>query len=291
MLFYAIVIPCLFLLIWCCLAGPRRGHPKWKILRRFRYAHRGFHDKPRIPENSLPAFRRAVERGFGAELDVHLTRDGRLAVIHDSALRRVCGVDGRVEQLTAAELSAFRLEGTEERIPFLEEVLPMFEGRTPLVVELKPDQSNWNELAERTIACLDRYQVDYCVESFDPRALMWLKRHRPEIVRGQLTQNFFRHPSGQGAMRRFVLTNLLLNFLTRPDFIACRFEDRRCVGPWLVCGPLGGWEFNWTIRSRSDLELAEREGHLVIFETFDPEAPVVSSDGEQPREARAQEFR
>ena len=44
----------------------RRNHPLWKELRAYRFAHRGFHDKPRIPENSLPAFRRAIEHGFGA---------------------------------------------------------------------------------------------------------------------------------------------------------------------------------------------------------------------------------
>ena len=57
----------------------RKGHPKWELLKKYRYAHRGFHDKPVIPENSLPAFRRAIEHGFGAELDVHLLKDGTLA--------------------------------------------------------------------------------------------------------------------------------------------------------------------------------------------------------------------
>ena len=61
--------------------GGRRDHPKWAVFRRFRYAHRGLHDREAgAPENSLPAFRRALERGYGVELDVHLTGDGRLAV-------------------------------------------------------------------------------------------------------------------------------------------------------------------------------------------------------------------
>ena len=66
-----------------CLHG-RTRHPDLEILRKYRFAHRGYHDKPTIPENSMPAFRRAVERGWGAELDVHLMKDGTLAVIHDS---------------------------------------------------------------------------------------------------------------------------------------------------------------------------------------------------------------
>ena len=81
----------------------RKGHPKWELLKKYRYAHRGFHDKPVIPENSLPAFRRAIEHGFGAELDVHLLKDGTLAVFHDSDLRRCANVDGQIEDLTLEE--------------------------------------------------------------------------------------------------------------------------------------------------------------------------------------------
>ena len=260
----------LLVILSTVLLHPRRNHPKWPLLRQYRYAHRGFHSKPRIPENSLPAFRRAVEHGFGAELDVHLTRDGRLAVIHDSSLRRTCGVPGNVEDFTAEELTQFRLEGTGEKIPLLEEVLPIFEGKTPLVVEIKPAGGNWDILTEKTVACLDRFPVNYCMESFDPRSLLWLRAHRPEIVRGQLSQNFMRHPAGLGLKSRWMLTNLVYNVRTRPDFIAYKFEDRNCLAPRLCCHLMGGQEINWTIRSKRDLQQAEREGHLVIFEGFDP---------------------
>ena len=82
----------------------RKGHQKWEILKKYRYAHRGYHDKPVVPENSLPAFRRAIERGFGAELDVHLLKDGTLAVFHDSDLKRCANVEGEIEDLTLEEL-------------------------------------------------------------------------------------------------------------------------------------------------------------------------------------------
>lgn len=265
-----LIVLLILLLLWVFLTIPRRNHPKWALLRKYRFAHRGFHEKPAIPENSLAAFRRAVDNGFGAELDVHLTKDGRLAVIHDSKLQRVCGVEGCVEDYTAAELDAFRLEGTEEKIPFLEQVLPLFEHRTPLVVEIKAERRNHAELTAKTVACLDRFSVEYCMESFDPRVLIWLRRHRPEIVRGQLSQDFFQHPSGLNPVLRFVLTALLDNGATRPDFIAYRFEDRRRVGPRWVCHALGCQEINWTIRSAADMKTAESEGHLVIFEKFDP---------------------
>ena len=115
----------------------RKGHKKWELLKKYRYAHRGFHDKPQIPENSLPAFRRAIEHGFGAELDVHLLKDGTLAVFHDSDLRRCTGTDGQIEDLTLEELKQLRLEGTDEQIPTFDEVLALFETATPLIIELK----------------------------------------------------------------------------------------------------------------------------------------------------------
>ena len=78
----------------------RKGHPDLELLRKYRFAHRGYHDKPVVPENSLPAFRRAIAHGWGAELDVHLMKDGTLAVIHDSSLLRTAGADVQIEELT-----------------------------------------------------------------------------------------------------------------------------------------------------------------------------------------------
>ncbi len=251
----------------------RRGHPDWKILRLWRYAHRGFHDKPVIPENSMAAFRRAVENRFGAELDVHLMRDGRLAVIHDSSLLRTAGADVAVEDLTAEELEQYRLEGTGERIPLLEEVLELFQDRTPLVVELKSERGNYNELAAATVAVLDKYRVRYCIESFVPRCLVWLRKNRPEIVRGQLSEQFLRHKEdGTDLSRavRFILGNLLMNFRAVPDFIAYRFSDRDCLSLRWCRKFYKVQEVNWTIRSREEMIAAEKAGNLVIFEQFDP---------------------
>ena len=262
--------------LWWFLVHGRKNAERWTDLRQYRYAHRGFHDKPAIPENSLPAFARAVEHGFGAELDVHLTEDGRLAVLHDSALKRVCGAEGDVEDRTAAELDAFRLEGTDNRIPFLEEVLPLFEGKTPLVVEIKPAGGNYAVLTEKTVACLDRFSVKYCVESFDPRVLLWLRTHRPDIIRGQLAQNFLRDAGGLNLFHRIMLTNLFYNVRTRPDFIAYKFEDRKNLSRSLCCRLWGVQAFYWTLRSPADLARAERESALAIFETFDPTKEAAS---------------
>jgi len=253
---------------------PRYGEKKLAVLRKFRYAHRGLHnDKQGVPENSLLAFRYALTGGFGAELDVHLTKDKRLVVIHDSDLMRVCGVKRKVEEMNLSELRQLRLQDTEERIPLLEEVLPLFCGKTPLIIELKSVNNNHRELSYKVCQMLERYQGDYCLESFDPRVLWWLRRNEPFIIRGQLVENFLKQ-SEVGTLKlpmRMLLTSLLWNLFTRPDFIACRYADRNMVSTRICREVLRAPEVSWTIRSREEMEEAEKSGAIVIFEGFLPE--------------------
>ena len=267
----AALIAVVFLLYLLALrCQKRRGD--WDYFKKWRYAHRGYHDKPRIPENSIPAFRRAVQCGFGAELDVHLMKDGHLAVIHDASLLRTAGADVEIEDLTAEDLSSYTLEGTEHHIPLLEEVLPIFAGKAPLIIELKAERGNADALTAAACKLLDKYKGRYLVESFDPRCLMWLWHNRPQVLRGQLSENFLRHGDGAslpGAVR-WVLSNLLLNCRTRPAFIAYRFEDRDSLSLKLCRSLYGAQEFSWTIRSKETMDAAERDGALVIFECFDP---------------------
>ena len=85
-------------------------------------AHRGLHDKT-SPENSIPAFEKAIENGYAVELDVQLLSDGTVIVFHDSSLSRLTNNDGYVKFLTKSDLEMLTLAGTKERIPTNEEVL------------------------------------------------------------------------------------------------------------------------------------------------------------------------
>ena len=144
---------------WCLLLRPRRGQPGWEAMEGVRFAHRGLHDMDLgVPENSMTAFRRAVESGFGAELDVHLMADGRLAVVHDSDLTRICGKKVLIEDMTAADLSGYPLQGTTETIPLLEDVLELFAGRAPLIIELKAERGNAAALTDAVMARLEGWQ-------------------------------------------------------------------------------------------------------------------------------------
>ena len=260
-------------LLYLLLLMPRRGQPGWERLETARYAHRGLHDLTQgRPENSMAAFRAAAEAGLGAELDVHLMADGELAVVHDSDLSRVCGRSAVIENLRAEDLKDYPLLGSGESIPLLPEVLALFEKKTPLVIELKVEHGNASALTDAVMALLRDWEGTYCIESFHPAVLLHLKKHYPNVIRGQLSENFLR-TNDAGTLTwpvRAVLTLLLTSFATRPDFIAYNYIDRSCPSLRLMKRLYGVHEVGWTIRSKEILERLEQQGVMPIFEGFLP---------------------
>lgn len=256
-------------LLWLLAIRGRSGHPLLPKIRGWSYAHRGLHGEGR-PENSMAAFRAALEGGYGIELDIHLLKDGTLAVIHDSGLLRTTGAEGDVEDLTAHQLQNYHLEGTAETIPTFREVVELFAGHAPMVVELKAHKNNAAALCQATCQLLDQYDLTYCLESFDPRCLVWLKKHRPELMRGQLTENYFKsETSTLPSFLKWILKHSLCNFLTRPDFVAYRYRDRHDSpsNRYLLKHSAG---VTWTLQSQEEYDTAVAEGWIPIFENFRP---------------------
>ena len=240
------------------------------------YAHRGYHKKPQIPENSMAAFRRAVEHGFGSEFDVHLIADGSLVIFHDEQLERQTGVRGEIEDYDITNLRKLRLEGTDEQIPTLDEVLELYEDTgLPLVIELKCARGNYRKLAEAVCKRLDSYRGDFVLESFDPRAVAAVKKFRPDFIRGQLVQNFFITRDGLPFWQTALLTLLKMNHLVKPDFIAFRFRDRdsRPLRYSLrkSIDKEGAAMVGWTITTPEEYKEAVEAGIIPIFEQFDPD--------------------
>ena len=184
-----IVVASLCVLYVLCVGG-RTHHAGLLSLRGQVFAHRGLHNETH-PENSLSAFNAAREHGYGVELDLHLLKDGTLAVFHDHTLIRMTGKEGKIEDLTAADLKQYHLNDTAETIPTFGEVLSLFDGKVPLIVELKA-AGNHRALVHAAVKELEQYTGAYCIESFDPRCLWHLRRDFPEVVRGQLSQDFFK---------------------------------------------------------------------------------------------------
>jgi len=264
-----IIVPVALTLLYLFSLHGRTGYMRLRTFRKFAYAHRGLHSQA-APENSMAAFRAALERGYGVELDIHLLKDGNLAVIHDHSLLRTAGADVQIEDLTEEDLANYRLENGET-IPLFSDVLALWGGKTPLIIELKSTKDNYAALTDAAAAAMKGYIGAWCMESFDPRCVRHLKKHHPKIIRGQLSENFLRNPGVSAPFAlKLVIAKLLLNFLTSPDFIAYKFADRKALS-LRICRKL--WRLPaiaWTIQTQEDFDLAKEEDFIPIFEGFSP---------------------
>lgn len=261
----ALILLIIVFILYALSTRCRKGQPGMRKFHPWAYAHRGLHNQAR-PENSLSAFRAAITHGYGIELDVHLLKDGHLAVIHDSLLKRTTGAQGRIEDLHSHDLWHYHLEGSSEHIPTLQEVLNITEGAVPLLVELKTHKGNYPALCEAVCREMDRYQGLYCIQSFDFRAVRWFRKNRPDVIRGQLYHSKSRLPG----ILRPMLPWQALNCRSLPDFISCEFAHRKTLGNLLIKKLWGASRFCWVIASREDYRTAKKEGWICIFEGFEP---------------------
>ncbi len=243
-------------------------------------------DKVVAPENSLAAFEAACKAGYGIELDVHLSRDGQVVVIHDGDLRRVAGDNRAVADLTYAELQRIPLrsgatvqggKSTEtsagspkpQYVPLLSDVLALVDGRVPLVVEIKMDRGLDRELMRKTDALLSGYQGDYVIESFNVLALAWYRKHRPEVARGQLAVPYHGRVNSPDSALRWMAGSLLFNWLGRPDFVAYEWHGGHSL-PMRIYRFLGGTPVAWTVRSERAQEESRPDFDGIIFESYLP---------------------
>ena len=264
-------------LLYLWMLGP--GHPRRKEMRPFEkvyIAHRGLHDISKgIPENSLTAFQRAAQAGYGMEMDLQLTRDGKLVVFHDATLQRMCGVNKKLTDLTYEELQTYPLMETKERIPLFEDVLKVVGGKTPLIVEMKAEGKCFRATK---MACemLSNYQGLYCMESFHPLCMWWVRRHYPKILRGQLSMNYFIEEAGRPFYQKLVMTSMIFNVFSRPDFIAYKHSQREQFSYHLLRKLYRVENVAWTIRSQEELEQARPMFRVMIFENFIPKMETKS---------------
>lgn len=213
-------------LIFRFLTAPNKPRAGTDRLLGVELAHRGLHENPTLPENSLGAFQAAVDAGFGIELDVQLSSDGIPVVFHDQTLDRVCGISGSTRDYPFEKLAATPLFGQPGTgIPSFADVLAVVGGRVPLLVEIKGEDPDFRSTCAKAAALLDAYDGEYWVESFNPLAIAWFRKHRPAVLRGQLAMAYSRHDKYKGKAKYGVLQRFLLNFRARPDFIAYRVAD------------------------------------------------------------------
>ena len=232
-----------------------------------RFAHRGLHGNG-AAENSMTAFTRARDLGYGIELDIRLAKDGQLVVFHDATLERVCGVEGRVVDKTVRELAEMPLLNTKDTVPTLREVLDLIDGAVPLLIEIK-EEAGETAVAERFLEEIKGYTGEFIVESFNPFSLRVVKKARKDIIIGILSAEYMKDERFKGKFLYRMLQNLQFNFLMRPHFISydkdgyanwgLRYVRRNYKTPLIA----------WTVTSPEE----EREALLhgfdtVIFENY-----------------------
>ncbi len=205
------------------------------------FAHRGMFGGKEM-ENSIDAFKKAVENGYGIELDVQLSADGVPMVFHDSSLLRLFGENQTLDSLTAEELA-------EYGIPTLREALDVIDGNVPVIVELKGETGDIS-IAPIAAEVLDEYVGDYCVESFNPRILKWFKDCRPDVIRGQLSGSHL--TEDKKSIKYFMLENLMFNFISRPDFIAYDHKSRAKISLALCRKLFNVPVIAWTIKTSEE---------------------------------------
>ena len=238
--------------------------PEWLVARPI--AHRGLHTgDARVPENSLAAFRAAADGGHPLELDVHLSADGVAVVFHDATLERMTGDPRPVAEVTSEELAGLRLLGSDEHVPTLADVLALVEGRVPVLVEIK-QRGEVGVLERAVLDDLRGYPGEYAIQSFNPYTLAYVRTADPRVVRGQLSGTFA--DEDLPGWQVFALRNLLLNWTSRPAFIAFELEGLPTWGTSLQQArgrPLLAW-------TPDDPESFERAQRLCDGIIFDPGA-------------------
>lgn len=270
LLFWLIRIACILFVLYCFLVAPNitRRKLNTRRLTDWDYAHRGLHNKSNAPENSMVAFQKAIESGYGIELDVRVTRDNVLVVHHDETLERSCGDPRRVRDVPLEDLKQLSLFGTNERIPTFDEVLELVDGRVPLIIELKTDFSNAS-LASQVYERMKQYNGVYCVESFDPFAMRWFKKHAQDVVRGQLAfMPELKKKDIKENLRRLALAYLLVNCLSRPDFIAYGYKTDSNVSFRFVANVFRPVLAAWTVKDEGVFGELQKYYDMQIFEQF-----------------------
>lgn len=233
---------------------------KYRDLLRKPFAHRGVHNS--YPENSLPAFSKAVELRLGIELDIHLSSDGQIVVFHDDTLTRMAGVNKFIKYLTYDEIKTYRLNNTDNYIPLLSEVLGLVKGQVPILIEIK-NNNNMHKLLPKLRSELENYKGIIFIQSFNPFVLRKCYKLMPNYLRGQLSSFFVK--DRLKFYKKFPIKHLILSKFSHVDFVSYNLENlpNKYVNKMQV--PI----LAWTVKTESDYIKAKQNSNNMIVDTVD----------------------
>lgn len=238
---------------------------RMKWLAEDKIAHRGYHNS-KYPENSMGAFKRAIDHGFSIELDIHMLLDGEIVVFHDDNLKRVTGVDKDIEKCTYKEIKNLKLLHSDETIPLFQDVLDEVNGKVGIMIELK-NMKKAGSLEEKTFEMLKNYKGRLIIQSFNPLSVAWFHKNAPKIIRGQLS-GYFKNDK-LSVVSKLLLRNYLLNFLSKPDFVNYDINYLHRL-PIKLLRAKGKFVFGWTARSKTEYCDALKRCENAVFEDFNP---------------------
>lgn len=239
------------------------GSADW--LKITKITHRGlFNNDKEIPENSLAAFKKSIENNFTIELDVQLTKDNEVVVFHDYNLERMTGTNKDLSDMNYIDILDLKLIGTNEYIPTLQEVLDLVNGEVPILIEIK-NEGKVGNLEAQVYRQIKNYNGDLAIQSFNPFVLSWFKDNAKDVIRGQLAGSLDDTDNPQ--YQKFILENLLMNFESKPAFIAYEIKE---LPKWIVNQQRknGTPIIGWTVKSKDDLNDALDNCDNIIFEEF-----------------------
>lgn len=208
-------------------------------------AHRGVHNNKDIPENSMKAFKEALDLGYPIELDVQLTKDNVLVVFHDFNLVRMAHRKEYIQDMNYDELKKVKLLDTNETIPTLKEVLELVQGKVLLDIEIK-NTNKIKEVCESVVAETKDYS-NFILKSFHPKIVKYLRKHYSNLEVGLLIADHYQNK----LYDRLLTSNFILKYV-EPNFIAIHkklLENQRFIKiseklPTLV----------WTVKAKDEID-------------------------------------
>ena len=232
--------------------------PSWLTARPI--AHRGLHDLAADrPENTLGAFRAAVEGGYAIECDLQPSRDGEAMVFHDFELDRLTAERGKVAERDAASLAAMRVMDTDERIPTLGAMLELVADRVPIVLELKGPQTDAEAFVAAVARACDGYDGRVAVMSFDHDLVRLFRTALPDRPRGLTAMGDDRSADTHAAI--FEEADL--------QFVSYHVDD--LPNPFVAdVRAAGSPAITWTVRAPGQVATTREHADQMTFEGFAP---------------------
>ena len=232
-----------------------------KLFKNRLIAHRGLHKNKIIPENSMLAFKAAIEKNYAIEFDINITKDNQIVVFHDDDLNRLCNKKENIEDESYDFLKDLNLYESNEKIPLLKELLDEVAGKIPLIIEIKKHK-NIGLLENILLEMLKEYKGEYFICSFEKDILLWLEKNKPKEIRGLIFESL---PIKFKKYEKIAF--LYKYFKSKADFIS--LEDKLIDSSiYDFCKKKKLDILVWTIKDKKSFQNIDKKVSAVIFENF-----------------------